>query len=142
MEGSELSEEIETREYAVPLRWRDFDRLGHVYHGTYVTLLDQARIAFLEDHSLHSDHVVASIAIDFFTELGPEADEVRVTFAVEKVGNSSVHLIEEMSAGGVLRARCRTVLVMWDSERRRAKNFTEEERSSIAGLEIATEGAA
>ncbi|WP_188551558.1 acyl-CoA thioesterase [Sediminivirga luteola] len=124
--------------FRVPLRWRDLDNQGHVYHAEYLTLFDQARTAWLHS-SLGvrnpDEYVIARIEIDYLDELvveiaGPPA--VDVSFTIEKLGNKSVTTRETMTRpDGTQVATASTVLLMWDRDTRRTRRLSTEERSLI-----------
>ena len=134
----------EVKEYVVPLRWRDLDNQGHVYHGTFLTLLDEARTAFFRERGIESpaSYVLARIELDYVTELTFDPPEVSVSFEVQRVGNSSLHLTERMCSGGVLRAKSHAVIVLWDKDGRRSRELTAAERTGIAELAGGNGGAA
>jgi acyl-CoA thioesterase FadM len=95
-------------EVSVPLRWADVDALGHVYHATYLTLLDEARSRFLAAAGVRdpSDHVVARVEVDYLAPVGPGHREVLVRHEVERVGSTSIALRSVLrTADGVDRAR-------------------------------------
>ncbi len=100
----------------VPLRWVDVDAIGHVYHATYLTLLDEARSRFLGGVGVQdpSDHVVVRVEIDYLAPIGPGHGEVHVQHVVERVGRTSITLRARITTpDGVERARARVVVVLW-----------------------------
>ena len=103
---------------AVPLRWRDLDHLGHVYHGTLLTLLDEARVTFLGDaigFDRPDAYVVVHLEIDYVDELRRDAEQVLVTFSVERVGNTSITTREVVTVpDGTVVARTTVTSVQWD----------------------------
>jgi len=135
-----VSNEVEVKTHVVPLRWRDLDFQGHVYHGTYVTLLDEAREAFFRDLSVRSPHVVARIEIDYLAEIAEGVTDVGVRFDVLRVGNSSLELNEEMYADGVLRARSRAVVVMWGRDQHGSRPLTDAERAIFEAIRQSRDG--
>ena len=122
----------------LPLRFRDIDAFGHVYHAEYLTLLDEARTRwFGETVELDEPgaYVVARIEIDYVSSLVLEAAEVLLSFAVERVGSSSLTLAETMQApDGRVVARARTVTVRRDLAAGRTRPLSEEERSRTTAL--------
>jgi hypothetical protein len=59
--------------YAVPLRWTDFDRYGHVNNAAFITLLEIVREQFLVEHLGSVPHfVIARIEVDFRCEIRDE----------------------------------------------------------------------
>ena len=122
----------------LPLRFRDIDAFGHVYHAEYLTLLDEARTRwFGETVELDEPgaYVVARIEIDYVSSLVLEDAEVLLSFAVERVGSSSLTLAETMQApDGRVVARARTVTVRRDLAAGRTRPLSEQERSRTTAL--------
>lgn len=122
----------------VPLRWVDVDAIGHVYHATYLTLLDEARSRFLGGVGVEdpSDHVVARVEIDYLAPIGPGHGEVQVQHVVERVGRTSITVRATIrTPDGVERARARVVVVLWDIATGRARPLDDEARSALVLLE-------
>ena len=118
------------------LRFRDLDAFGHVYHAEYLTLLDEARTRwFREAVALDQPgaYVVARIEIDYVSSLVLDDAEVVATFAVERVGTSSVTLAETLSApDGRVAARVRSVTVRHDLAAGRSRPLTDAEKDRLA----------
>lgn len=118
---------------AVPLRWRDLDHLGHVYHGTLLTLLDEARVTFLGE-SIGFDrpdaYVVVHLEIDYVAELRRDAGQVLVSFGVERVGNTSITTREVVTVpDGTVVARTVVTSVQWDPLTRKPLPISGEQRA-------------
>lgn len=131
-EGPDRSGEV-----AVPLRWVDVDALGHVYHATYLTLLDEARSRFLAAAGVRdpSDHVVARVEVDYLAPVGQGHVEVLVRHAVERVGTTSLTLRSALrTPDGIDRARARVVVVLWDVTGSRPRPLQDDERTALARL--------
>jgi acyl-CoA thioester hydrolase len=127
---------------AVPLRWVDVDALGHVYHATYLTLLDEARSRFLTALGVRrpSDHVVARVEIDYLAPVGPGHEHVLVRHEVERVGRTSLTLRAVLATSdGVDRARARVVVVLWDTGSRGPRAVADDERAALTA-EAAPDG--
>lgn len=85
----------------LPLRFRDIDAFGHVYHAEYLTLLEEARTRWLGDVIRLADpgsYVVAHIELDYLSSLTLGDEAVRVNFVVLGVGTTSLTLGETMHA--------------------------------------------
>jgi acyl-CoA thioester hydrolase len=118
----------------LPLRFRDLDAFGHVYHAEYLTLLDEARSRWFAETGLHEPgaYVVAHLEMDWLSSLGEGDRAVRVAFDVEGIGATSVTLRESMHAqDGRTVARSRSVTVRWDRSRSGARALTDAERSAL-----------
>jgi acyl-CoA thioester hydrolase len=123
-------------EVVLPLRWRDLDAFGHVYHGEYLTLLDEARSRWFGSVLGIADpevYVVAHLEIDYVSRLAIEDREVRVACTLQKVGTTSLTLAEVMRAGGGREvARSRTVAVLWDRAGARPRPLADDVRQRAA----------
>lgn len=117
----------------LPLRFRDLDAFGHVYHAEYLTLLDDARTRWFTDVLDLADpgaYVVARLEIDYVSSLVLEDEAVRVSFGVERIGTSSLTLVERMHArDGRVVARSRSVTVRRDLAAGRSRPLTDAERT-------------
>ena len=125
-----------TLEIRLPLRFRDVDAFGHVYHAEYLTLLDEARTRWFREAVALDEpgaYVVARIEIDYVSSLVLDDAEVVATFVVERVGTSSVTLTETLSApDGRVAARVRSVTVRHDPTAGRSRPLTEAEKDRLA----------
>ena len=125
-----------TREIRLPLRFRDVDAFGHVYHAEYLTLLDEARTRWFREAvalDVPGAYVVARIEIDYVSSLVLDDAEVVATFAVERVGTSSVTLAETLSApDGRVAARVRSVTDRHDLAAGRSRPLTDAEKDRLA----------
>ena len=122
----------------LPLRWRDLDYFGHVYHGEFLTLLDEARSRWFGTAlrlAQPESYVVARLEIDYVSPLSIEDGGVRVGFTLEAVGTTSLTVRETMCGGdGRQVARSRTVVVLWDRAQSRARPLADDERARAAAL--------
>lgn len=119
----------------LPLRFRDVDAFGHVYHAEYLTLLDEARTRWFREAVAFDEpgaYVVARVEIDYLSSLVLDDAEAVATFAVERVGTSSVTLAETLSApDGRVAARVRSVTVRRDLAAGRSRPLTDGERDRL-----------
>ena len=116
-----------------PLRFRDVDAFGHVYHAEYLTLLDELRTRWFRDVLALDDpgsHVVARVEIDYVSSLVLDDEAVQATFAVERVGTTSLTLAEALRArDGRVVARTRVVTVFRDPASGLSRPLGEAERA-------------
>jgi len=105
-----------------PVRFRDLDPMGHVNNAVFLTYIESARAAFLqnlgavqtlEDLAI----IVARIEIDFRAPVR-FGNEVEVSVRVSRFGEKSFDLEHELRVGDTLAAEAKTVLVTYDYERR------------------------
>ncbi len=120
----------------IEIRWRDLDAYRHVNNAVYATYLEECRDE-LADGVLSGigdvwDYVLARVAIDYRRELTQGDDAVIVGCGVERVGNSSITLREEIrTLTGELAAEAEAVLVARDPATGRSRPLTEAERTAF-----------
>jgi acyl-CoA thioester hydrolase len=125
-----------THEKRVEIRWSDVDAYMHVNNAVYATYLEECRDEWV-DRALGAagnawDLVLARVAIDFRRELRLEDEEVVVSCALERIGNSSLALREQVrTRDGELAAEAEAVLVARDRELGRSRPLTEAEREAF-----------
>ena len=128
----------------VPLRFRDVDAFGHVYHAEFLTLLDEARTRWLRDvlrldHP--GDHVLARVELDYLSSIVAADDAVCSDVRLERVGTSSLTLAETMRVReGRVVSRGRVVIVLRDVQRRGSRPLTDDERARAVALMAADAG--
>jgi acyl-CoA thioester hydrolase len=126
---------VSTPQIRLPLRFRDVDAFGHVYHAEYLTLLDEARTRWFREAVAFDEpgaYVVARVEIDYLSSLVLDDAEAVATFAVERVGTSSLTLAETLSApDGRVAARVRSVTVRRDLAAGRSRPLTDAERDRL-----------
>ena len=105
--------------YAVDVRLRDVDFMGHVNNAVYATYLEEAREQLFSrvvgESLVELDTVLASMTIEYDRPV--HADEaVTIDVRIPELGESSVPLEYELRADGELAATGRTVQVFVDPE--------------------------
>lgn len=125
-----------THEKAVEIRWSDVDAYQHVNNAVYATYLEECRDEWVEralgDAGDPWDLVLVRVAIDFRRELRLEDEEVVVSCALERIGNSSLVLREQVrTREGELAAEAEAVLVARDRELGRSRPLTDAEREAF-----------
>jgi acyl-CoA thioester hydrolase len=128
--------ELAGTETVVALRWRDMDAYGHVNHVVYLTYLEEARDAtlarILRETSGEGGYVVARVAIDYRRELRLADGPVVVSCTVTTIGGASAQTRETIhTATGDLAAEAEAVLVKFDRETRRSRQWTDDERRAF-----------
>ncbi|MFB6124436.1 MAG: acyl-CoA thioesterase [Halanaeroarchaeum sp.] len=110
-------------ETTVPIRYADFDTLGHVNNAVYATILEEARIAYYEEvmdlRPTDESLVVVHLEIDFERPL--EAGPATVRVGVESVGTKSFTMGYAVMASGERVATAQTVMATLDPETGRAR---------------------
>jgi acyl-CoA thioester hydrolase len=123
-------------EKQIEIRWRDLDAYRHVNNAVYATYLEECRdelaaktLAGVGDPW---DFVLARVAIDYRRELTQADDAVVVRSTVDRIGNSSITLREEIrTVSGELAAEAEAVLVARDPKTGRSRALTEAERAAF-----------
>ena len=117
----------------IPLRWRDLDPIGHIYHGEYLVLLDDARIAmFAAAVQPEPEFVIARLELDYRGEVVLDDGPLTADVQVVRVGRSSVTLRERLSTrSGRVAVESRCVVVLWDPARREGREVTDDERRGL-----------
>ena len=122
----------------VPLRFRDVDAFGHVYHAEFLTLLDEARTRWfgaVMGMANPSDYVLARVEIDYVSSIVLGDGVVSATFEVERVGTSSLTLRETMrTRDGRVVSQGRAVTVLRDVAAGTSRPLSESERRCAEGL--------
>lgn len=122
----------------LPIRFRDVDAFGHVYHAEFLTLLDEARTRWFRDVLAldnPTDYVLARVEIDYVSSILLADEAVAADFAVERVGTSSLTLRETMRArDGRVVSRSRVVTVLRDVVSGQSRPLTDAERDRAAAL--------
>ena len=127
---------MNVHEKRIEIRWRDVDAYGHVNNSVYLTYLEEARDEWIERAldgvSNPWDFVLARVAVDFRRELRQEDDEVVVSVRLDRLGNSSLRVREEIrTAAGELAAEGESVVVARDRETGRSRPLTDGERAAL-----------
>lgn len=123
-------------EKRIEIRWRDIDAYRHVNNAVYATYLEECRDELaeqlLEGVGDPWDFVLARVAINYRRELIQDDDVVIVRCEVDRIGNSSVTLREEIrTISGELAAEAEAVLVARDPASGRSRSLTEAERDAF-----------
>jgi acyl-CoA thioester hydrolase len=127
---------VAIHEKQIEIRWRDVDAYLHVNNAVYATYLEEGRDEWLED-SLGDvgspwDYVLVRVAIDFRRELRLEDEAVVVSCRLERIGNSSLTLREQIrTRDGELAAESEAVLVARDLESGRSRPLNDVERETF-----------
>lgn len=123
-------------ERRVELRWRDMDAYGHVNNAVYLTYLEEARDAWVQEVlgkvTDTWDFVLARVAIDFKQELKQEDGAVLVRCALDTFGRSSVRTREEIvKQDGTISAVAESVIVARDPKVGRSRPLNDAEREAL-----------
>jgi acyl-CoA thioester hydrolase len=120
------------------VRFRDLDPMGHVNNAVFLTYLEQARVAFLEQHGLSvglddMNLIVARVEIDFRApvRLG---QEVEVAARATRFGTKSFDLGYELTVDGTTVAEAKSVQVAYDYGRREPVTIPADWREKLSAV--------
>jgi acyl-CoA thioester hydrolase len=123
-------------ERTIAIRWRDMDAYGHVNNAVYLTYLEEARDAWVQEmlgtvtDTWH--FVLARVAIDYKQELTQDDERVLVRCSLASVGRASIRTREEIvRRNGSLSAVAESVIVPRDPATLRSRSLTEDERGAL-----------
>lgn len=121
------------------IRWADLDAFKHINNAAYLVYMQEARADFTwfsriakGEKPLLADMVVARAEVDFLAPIHQTGTTLDVEIYIEKVSNSSFVMVYEMSQGGTLRARGKTVQVGVDMETEKARRLRDNEREFLS----------
>ena len=130
------------------IRWADLDAFRHINNAAYLVYMQEARSDFTwfsrkakGEKPLLDNMVVARAEVDFISPIHNTEIPLDVEICIEKIGNSSFVMLYEMSQGGTLRARGKTVQVGVDMESEKSRPLLDYEREFLERyLETSLEG--
>ncbi len=128
----------------VEVRFSDLDAMRHANNATYLTYIEEARIAYFnevlkrERSSLNYSAIVARIEIDYLQPINL-GDKVEVYSRVSKFGNKSSDMenliVIERGGKQIAAASAVTKLVAYDYEKLQSVSIPEDIKSRIEEFE-------
>jgi acyl-CoA thioester hydrolase len=118
------------------VRFRDLDAMGHVNNAVFLTYIESARVAFLQQLGAAATPqdmsiIVARIEIDFRAPVG-FGEEVEIAVHASRFGGKSFDLDYELRVGGTVVAEAKSVLVAYDYGKGEAIEIPDEWREKLA----------
>jgi acyl-CoA thioester hydrolase len=122
-----------SHQHRVQIRFGDLDILGHVNNACFLSYFEDARAAYLPAIGLDLafPRVLARVEVDYLRSLLLSDREVEITTTMEKLGNRSFTLLQEMRTTTDVHARSRSVIVAFDLETQRSREPTAAERIAL-----------
>ena len=115
----------------IQVRFADTDALGHLNNTAFSLYAEGARLEFFSDSGAEVQGLIlARIALDFRRQVRFR-EEVYVLTQVERVGNSSVTLAQEVYAAEELAAEISSVVVLFDYEAGRPRRIPDDLRGRL-----------
>lgn len=120
------------------IRYADTDRQGHVNNACFATFLETGRVEILYDpeHPLAADgseFVIARLTLDFRDEIRWPGS-VTVGTGVQRIGTSSVTLVQAVFQDDRCVALAETVIVHIDTAARKSRPFAEAAQARLQAL--------
>lgn len=98
----------------IQVRFADTDALGHLNNASYALFAETARIAFFKDAKIIvTNLILARLELDFIRQV-KYGESVQVLSSVEKIGNSSMTLLQTVMTGAEVAGKVRSVVVHFD----------------------------
>jgi len=128
--------------HPIQVRFADTDALGHINNASYVLYIESARVGFLVDIGLEvTSLVLARLEIDFrlqakfdaHASFTNPANGMVVESQVEKVGNTSIKLIQRILWKQEIAAEVKTVVVNFDYSIGAPASVSAESRKLLEG---------
>jgi acyl-CoA thioester hydrolase len=118
------------------VRFRDLDAMGHVNNAVFLTYIESARVAFLQQLGAAATPqdmsiIVARIEIDFRAPVG-FGEEVEIAVRASRFGGKSFDLDYELRVGGTVVAEAKSVLVAYDYDKGEAIEIPDDWREKLA----------
>jgi acyl-CoA thioester hydrolase len=115
----------------IQMRFADTDALGHVNNGSFVLYAETGRLEFLRvlGGAVRS-LILAHLAIDFRRQV-VYGESMAIETWVERVGTTSVTLLQTIRASGAIAADVRSVVVYFDYVSQRPQPWPAELRTVL-----------
>jgi len=126
----------------IQLRFSDFDSMGLVYNGVYLSFFDLGKSYYfndvLPDMNAHKDMgvVVAKNYVNYFLPVYPN-EKVAVETAVMEIGHKSIKLNQRLIDAETheVKSFCETVVVGFDVKTRTSTVISDAWRKAISAFE-------
>ena len=115
----------------IQVRFSDTDALGHVNNVSFVAYAETGRLGFAAILGPAARSLIlAHLAVDFRRQV-KFGDAVHVDTWVERVGTTSVTLLQVIRAGDAVAADVRSVVVSFDYKAQRPRPWSPEAVTSL-----------
>ena len=116
----------------IQVRFNDTDALGHINNTSFALYAEYARVAFLDNLRTGDVYLIlAHLGIDFVKQV-KFRETVYVTTQVEKMGNSSLALYQEVYANDEVAAKIRSTVVLFDYSTQKSVRIPDEVREQLS----------
>lgn len=116
----------------IGVRFCDTDMIGHVNNCAVAEYAEFGRVAFFRQMPRAANEVIlVNLNIDFMAQMHLE-DEVWVETWLESIGNTSITLVQDITANGRVAAKTRAVAVAFDYETNQPVRIPDDLREDLA----------
>ncbi|MBO0888565.1 acyl-CoA thioesterase [Candidatus Bathyarchaeota archaeon] len=120
---------------ALPVQFRDIDRMGHVNHAVYLQYMETARVMLAKRLGMirtvsSSSFIVAMAHVEYKQPIREE-EHVTVTCWISRIGTRSWDLDYTVRSGRVENAIGRTTQVSYDYKTRKTVKISERLRKNL-----------
>ncbi|MGZ4638862.1 MAG: acyl-CoA thioesterase [Actinomycetes bacterium] len=131
-------------QHTAQLRWSDPDMLGHLNHARILSLVEDARMAFLSiSPTVSADRgrsprgvILARIEVDYLRQVRYRVGEsLPVETWITKLGTKSLTMRQELSQDGQVALRADAICVAFDYDADRSRPFDDDEREFWAAYQ-------
>ena len=120
----------------IQVRFNDTDALGHINNASFALYAEYARVEFLDNLRTGDVYLIlAHLSLDFLKQV-KFREAVYVLTSVEKMGNSSLTLLQEVYAGDEVAAKVRSVVVLFDYGTQKAVRIPDEVREQLSAYQL------
>ncbi|MGZ4597933.1 MAG: acyl-CoA thioesterase [Actinomycetes bacterium] len=131
-------------QHTAQLRWSDPDMLGHLNHARILSLVEDARMAFLSiSPTVSADRgrsprgvILARIEVDYLRQVRYRVGEsLPVETWITKLGTKSLTMRQELSQDSQVALRADAICVAFDYDADRSRPFDDDEREFWASYQ-------
>lgn len=116
----------------IGVRFCDTDMIGHINNCAIAEYAEYGRVMFFRELNLSASRLIlVNLNLDFKAQMHLE-DEVWIETWVQKVGNTSITLAQELFANGKLTGRTSSVALAFDYEANQPMPVPAELREALA----------
>lgn len=116
----------------IGVRFCDTDMIGHINNCAVAEYAEFGRVAFFREMPRAANEVIlVNLNIDFVAQMHLD-DEVMVETWLESIGNTSLTLLQHITANGNVAAKTRSVAVVFDYEKNAPIRVPDDLRTVLA----------
>jgi len=116
----------------IGVRFCDTDMIGHVNNCAIAEYAEYGRVTFFRAMPRSANELIlVNLNIDFKAQMHLD-DEVWVETWIESIGNSSITLVQDITANGKIAAQTRAVAVTFDYEANQPVRVSDDLRAHLA----------